>query len=108
MQEFIHRFLVVGGHGASAGPDGFAGQIKILTDMTGLDGDHLRRSKAIAPFHTIRNRRPDERDGCFRRTGLAEGRFENLFLHVFVLIFKQQLMFQGQVTVQARIKGFNI
>jgi hypothetical protein len=45
----VHELLVIRGHGAGSCPDGFTGRVQVLTDVPGVQGDHLRTAEDQDP-----------------------------------------------------------
>ena len=102
--ELVHELLVVGGHGAGPGPNRLAGQIQVLADVPGVQGNDLVGGQPVAPFHAIGDGRPNEDRGGPAGEGLAEGGLRQFFRHLLLSEQVQQLMLQRQVTIEARLQ----
>jgi len=59
----VHELLMVGSHGARSRPDGLTGQVQILADVPGVQGNDLVGGQPVAPLHAVRDGRPDEDHG---------------------------------------------
>ena len=104
----IHGLLVVGGNGACPRADGLAGKVEVLTDMPGIDGDHLGGGQAVAPLHAVRNGRPDKRHCRFSRIGLAENGPHDLLRKLLVGSHEQELVLDGKISVKPGQNPFHV
>ncbi len=71
-------------------------------------GQRLVGGKSIAPFHPVRNRRPDKCNCRLPRIGLTKNGVTDFLIQLLIGKFNQELLLQGQVTVDSRIKALDV
>ncbi len=72
--------------------------------MTGIEGDYFMGREAIAPLHSVGNDGPDEGDGRLSGKWLVKGSPSDTALQIFHLEFKEELVFDGEVSVDPFFK----
>ena len=88
---------------SKSGINGFARQIQVLADMPGIQGNYLVGRQSIAPFHPVRDRRPNQGDGRLADKGLSESGLDQLCSDMGPLEFQDQFKFQRQIPIHGRL-----
>src|SRR3989304_7505833 len=100
-EEFVYPFLIISGNCANSRIYCFAGKIKILADMPGINRNDLMRGNSVTPFHSIWDGCPDKSNGCFFRILLTKNSLNYLSIQVLLSKFKQELMLKRKVTIDS-------
>jgi len=104
-KQRIRRLLVIRGHGTRTGANAFAGQVEILADVTGIQGNDLITGLAVSPLHAFGHGGPKKRDRSPADEPLSQGCPHHPRLQVLRPPHRQERVVQRQIAVESRSKA---
>ena len=98
-KDAVQVVVVEGGGGADAATDGLAGEVEVLSDVTGFEVDVAVTAVCIAPGHSGGDSGPDEGDrALLDEFGLQTG-FRDSGCNGWILAEDLELMGRTHVTI---------